>query len=409
MRRRKQRSTSTRKSEAPLLVNDVVKSPGQPLDHSTRSFMEARLGHDFSNVRVHADDRAAESSRQVNADAYTVGQHIAFASPSFNPHTDEGRKLLAHELTHVMQQANVSTSKPISIANPASSSEHEANRVADSFGSGGALHLPHTQQSSPMLQRSPNKKKKKPRTNVVLVFDDNPNTMAEAGARGGTVVRATSVENAKEQLTALGTPIGTLDVISHSSSAGDIEIFDAEGKASWVPISDLSGQLKGAFPEGEQPQTVDFRGCKLGDAGAELEAFRDEVGAKEARGNNCWSFTQDATPITINDVEVTDPSQVPKNMQARFEQGILDQIAGMTSSDGQPVGHCLIGLARGETPSAKIMKKLKKIYFGNKGRFVATWASPEFNETWQEGSMCTKDLTATTEPCKTVKVKAPKK
>jgi hypothetical protein len=391
-----------------LLVNDVVKSPGQPLDHSTRSFMEARLGHDFSNVRVHADDRAAESSRQVNAEAYTVGQHIAFASPSFNPSTDEGRKLLAHELTHVMQQANQgSTSRPISIANPASSSEHEANRVADSFGSGGALPVSQTRQSSSVLQRSPNKKKK--RTKVVLVFDDNENTMAEAGARGGTVVRATSVEDAKDKLTALGTPISTLDVISHSSSAGDIEIFDAEGNASWVPISDLSSQLKGAFPEGNQPETVDFSGCKLGEAGAELEAFRDEVGAKEARGNNCWSFTQNATPITIDGNEITEASQVPKNMKAAFDQGILDQIAGMTSSDGQPVGHCIIGLARGEKPSAANLKKLKKLYFANKGRFVATWASPEFNETWQEGSMCAKDLTATTEPCKTVKVKAPKK
>ena len=277
----------------------------------------------------------------------------------------------------------------------------------DAIGAGGALYMPHTQLSSPVLQRSPNKKKK--RTNVVLVFDDNPNTMAEAGARGGTVIRATSAENAKEQLVALGAPIGKIDVISHSNRAAEIEIFDTDGTATWVPMSTLSSQLKGAFPAGDEPETVDFRGCKTGEAGDELEAFRAEVGAKEVSGHNCWTFTEDATPITIDGVEITDPSQIPKNMQAAFDKGILDQIAGMTSDDGQPVGQCLLGLARGENPSSKNLKKLKKLYFANQGRFVATWASPDFNKTWQKGSMCTKDLTTSTEPCKIVKKKAPKK
>jgi hypothetical protein len=78
--------------------------PGQPLDAATRAFFEPRFGHDFSHVRVHTDARAAKSARAVNALAYTVGQDIVFRSGAFRPETVAGRRLLAHELTHVIQQ-----------------------------------------------------------------------------------------------------------------------------------------------------------------------------------------------------------------------------------------------------------------------------------------------------------------
>jgi len=77
---------------------------GQPLNHSTRSFFESRLDQDFSQVRVHSDARAAETTRSLNARAFTVGKDVAFGPGQFSPETSEGRKLLAHELTHVVQQ-----------------------------------------------------------------------------------------------------------------------------------------------------------------------------------------------------------------------------------------------------------------------------------------------------------------
>jgi|SRR5579859_5075268 len=89
---------------APPIVHEVLRSPGQPLDPTTRAFMEPRLGHDFSNVRIHADDQAAESARLVNANAYTVGRDVIFDAGQFSPSTDRGRKVLAHELAHVVQQ-----------------------------------------------------------------------------------------------------------------------------------------------------------------------------------------------------------------------------------------------------------------------------------------------------------------
>jgi outer membrane protein OmpA-like peptidoglycan-associated protein len=91
-------------TQAPPIVHEVLSSAGQPLDAGTRSFMEPRFGHDFSGVRVHTDASAAESARAVNASAYTVGKHIAFQANRYNPSTAEGRHLLAHELTHTLQQ-----------------------------------------------------------------------------------------------------------------------------------------------------------------------------------------------------------------------------------------------------------------------------------------------------------------
>ncbi len=86
------------------LIQNVLSSPGQPLDAATRSFMEPRFGQDFSGVRVHTDGQAAESAREVNARAYTVGRDVVFGVGQYTPGTDEGKRLMAHELAHVGQQ-----------------------------------------------------------------------------------------------------------------------------------------------------------------------------------------------------------------------------------------------------------------------------------------------------------------
>lgn len=93
-------------ASVPPIVSEVLRSPGQPLDANTRASMEPRFGHDFSRVRVHADERAAESARAVHALAYTVGRNIVFGARQYEPGTTAGRRLLAHELTHVAQQTD---------------------------------------------------------------------------------------------------------------------------------------------------------------------------------------------------------------------------------------------------------------------------------------------------------------
>lgn len=86
-------------------VESVINSSsGRPLDPKTRNTMESRIGFDFGKVRIHTDARAAASAKALGARAYTVGNNIVFASGRFAPQTTAGRRLLAHELTHVVQQ-----------------------------------------------------------------------------------------------------------------------------------------------------------------------------------------------------------------------------------------------------------------------------------------------------------------
>ena len=99
------KTASRELTDAPPVVGEVLASHGRPLDADTREFMEPRFGHDFSRVRVHADERAAQSARDVNALAYTVGDDVVFARGRYAPESDAGRRLLAHESTHVISTA----------------------------------------------------------------------------------------------------------------------------------------------------------------------------------------------------------------------------------------------------------------------------------------------------------------
>ena len=92
-------------AEVPPIVHEVLRASGQPLDQSTRAFMEPRFGREFGDVRVNHDRHAADSASGVNAKAYAVGKDIVFGHGQFEPETLEGQRLIAHELAHVSQQA----------------------------------------------------------------------------------------------------------------------------------------------------------------------------------------------------------------------------------------------------------------------------------------------------------------
>jgi Domain of unknown function (DUF4157) len=117
---------------APPIVHDVLRSPGQPLDQGTRAAMETHFGHDFSQVRVHMDSTAGASARAVNAHAYTVGQHIAFAAGQYQPQTPSGHHLLRHELAHSIQQGGLAppAGSPLEIGPASDPLEAEADRMA---------------------------------------------------------------------------------------------------------------------------------------------------------------------------------------------------------------------------------------------------------------------------------------
>ena len=95
----------------PASVNNVLASSGKPLESTLRRDMELRFGYDFSRVRVHSGATAEQSAQEVNANAYTVDHNIVFAAGRFAPGTLEGRRLMAHELTHVVQQSGAEGSR----------------------------------------------------------------------------------------------------------------------------------------------------------------------------------------------------------------------------------------------------------------------------------------------------------
>jgi hypothetical protein len=126
--------------------------------------MEPSFGHDFSRVRVHADGRAAESAKAVEALAYTVGNHIVFGQDGYAPHTGPGRRLLAHELAHTVQQrpggATEPASRYLSIGQPGDAAERQADAAAIQVTGqprGPASSMPHLSptRAGVMLQRQP--------------------------------------------------------------------------------------------------------------------------------------------------------------------------------------------------------------------------------------------------------------
>jgi hypothetical protein len=126
-------------AEAPSIVHEVLRSPAQPLDAATRAYFEPRFGRDLSRVRVHSGTAADQSARELNARAYTVGHDIVFGAGRYAPHTSAGRHLLAHELTHVVQQGKAGISTRM------------ANEAASASGG-------HT-SSQRVLQRAPDETK----------------------------------------------------------------------------------------------------------------------------------------------------------------------------------------------------------------------------------------------------------
>lgn len=131
----------------PRSVDSVLRAPGRQLDSSTRTMMESRFGRSFAQVRVHTDSHAAASARSIDAAAYTAGAHIVFGPNRFDPHTQSGRRLLAHELTHVVQQRD-GASRLEGIGRADDQHEAEADRVADQVALQGPAFTPPVIASS---------------------------------------------------------------------------------------------------------------------------------------------------------------------------------------------------------------------------------------------------------------------
>lgn len=140
-------------------VHDVVGSGGgSPLDTETRADMETRFGQDFGDVRVHTDGAAHDSAKSVNAQAYTVGSNIVFQRDKYDPGSDSGKHMLAHELTHVVQQRSgpvegTDAGGGVKVSDPSDRFEREAVANADRLMSAPAPAGPAVSPAAPAVQR----------------------------------------------------------------------------------------------------------------------------------------------------------------------------------------------------------------------------------------------------------------
>ena len=117
----------------PPVVQSVLAEEGRPLEEGLRAQMESRYGMDFSQVRIHTDARAAQSAAAVQADAYTAGRDVVFGEGRYAPQNGEGRRLLAHELAHVVQQSRGGTAPPL---DPEASQERDADQASAAVAAG---------------------------------------------------------------------------------------------------------------------------------------------------------------------------------------------------------------------------------------------------------------------------------
>jgi hypothetical protein len=141
-------------TEVPPIVHQVLRSIGESIDPQTRTFMASRFGHDFSRVRVHTNAEAAASARAVNALAYTVGSHVVFGHGQYAPHSAAGRRLIAHELAHGIQQRFATPALDgLHIDDASSSAEREGSKAADAVMSGNAPHL--TRRETVLARQTP--------------------------------------------------------------------------------------------------------------------------------------------------------------------------------------------------------------------------------------------------------------
>lgn len=137
---------------APAIVQEVLRGPSRPMPAGLRRDMETLLGHDFADVRVHTDERAGTSAEAVAAHAYTVGRHIVFSPGRFDPRSAQGRKLLAHELTHTANHppGAPTPSGDLRISSPAEAAERHAVSVSK-----GTIVPAAAPTAQPGLFRSP--------------------------------------------------------------------------------------------------------------------------------------------------------------------------------------------------------------------------------------------------------------
>lgn len=271
----------------PETVRQTLAGAGQGLDQGTRRFMETRFGHDFGRVRIHADPQAAASARAVDARAYTVGDAIVFGPGRYAPHTHQGRRLLAHELSHVLQQRALPAGAPAPLQREREGPEPTAAPAATPAG--GAVAAP---ASTPA-----------PRPDYIFIMgQDAPDAprdrrfygTAESYFRahlpGATLL--TDKRSLREVLSYIGAlpgPVGNIYIVSHANEDGTLTFgSEAAGDLTRLGVADLrealhpaaggASTLPAVGRQIDAQTTIHIKGCDLGRTRQMIELIDEAFG-----------------------------------------------------------------------------------------------------------------------------------
>ncbi|MCL4266861.1 MAG: DUF4157 domain-containing protein [Anaerolineae bacterium] len=269
--------------QVPPIVRDVLRSFGKPLDPATRAFMGPRFGHDFSQVRVHTDTRAARSARAINALAYTVGNEIVFAENQYVPDTGHGRRLIAHELTHVIQQNHAGSGRQpqskLAINQPGDAFEQEAETAAARIATGQPVGQSFSAAPSTVQRQTPESEaEKKPpeKKEAGEVVVEGLKTVAEQAADNNPQVKKVIIEPIKgklkgewnrlgtgEKTAVIGLGAGTLGMaggamLSDPGGRKQLEGVNLAAPFTLIPYMPLSS-FKYTLPSGDSPDKRLFK------------------------------------------------------------------------------------------------------------------------------------------------------
>jgi hypothetical protein len=274
---------------APPSVHNVLRSSGQPLDTATRAFMEPRFGQDFGAVRIHADGAAHASARDVSARAYAVGPNIVFGAGQYDQSSAGGRHLIAHELTHVLQQSGASQDAPA--------------RLRRSTGATGTGTATPPTPALPTPTPGPAPAGAPTRVEVDVLAAQGDNFLVRAAAEDlGVDLTVTSMSDMITQLVGrvgTGSCLASLDIFNHANPAyqmvaGGNKAKLPTGKMGETPRSGFSlnwlgndanqaslNSLRGLFCCGSE---LRWQGCSTAGVWAEGDTrAADEIKSNEHR------------------------------------------------------------------------------------------------------------------------------
>jgi hypothetical protein len=306
--------TGAHSRHAPPVVTQVLGSLGQPLPAAIANEMGARFNFDFSKVRIHSDTQAAESAKQVNARAYTVGQHVVFGANQYRAQTDNGAKLLAHELTHVVQQRADASGRGVISMLDSPSGEAEAHHAASMATRGRAVSIAPLAGIAPVLQRDPSDTAPAPALKKYLVLYDASDVEVKAQAEQtasdhGVKAQAFSPETLGELI---------------KQEQPDVIMTFGHGNPKWISMGTglriYRGQ-KTIAPELEkagQTKSVRFvaQACS---AGAE-NGLMDSLSSTPSLKNYTFVSHSTGGPVTRNEnIRVAGGPTLPKFLSERFQ------------------------------------------------------------------------------------------